>query len=71
MGSSIFSERGEFVDDEVEAFGSARAPKDARVAGMISPSNCMPSDGVQVILVWMNLELRTAEHLAGGVETRR
>lgn len=31
-------------------FGSTRAPNTPELLGMTSPSNCMPSEGVQVIL---------------------
>ena len=55
----------------VEALPEVRgAPKTPELLEMISPSNCMPSDGAGDLgfLGLDDLELRAPEYLAGGVK---
>ena len=70
-GVLLFSERGEFVDDEVEALRKCAGTKDARVAGddlAIELHAQRRRAGDLGFFGLDNLKLRTTEHLAGGVE---
>ena len=65
----LFSERGEFVDDEVEALRKRAGSKDARIAGdnlAIELHAQRRGAGDLGFLGLDDLELRAAEYLAGG-----
>ena len=70
-GVLLFSERGEFVDDEVEALRKRAGSKDARVAGddlAIELHAQRWRAGDLGFLGLDDLKLRTAEQFASGVE---
>ena len=70
-GVLLFSEWGEFVDDEVEALRKRAGAKDAGVAGddlAIELHAQRWRAGDLGFLGLDDLELRAAEYLAGGVE---
>ena len=70
-GFLLFSERGEFVDDEVEALRKCTGTKAAGVAGddlAIELHTQRRRAGNLSFLGLDDLELRATEYLAGGVE---